>query len=366
MGRRTWTDVEENKLTNMYLSGMKIEDIAKNFNKTKSAVSTKIYTMGLAKDVTRKTDCRFKADYQNYDWCYERYINQGMSMKEMAEEAGASLRVIQKWCSEKHRLNEWTFKKEKKLTNLQKQIIMFGKLGDGHIDRREDQPMYIESHAENQKEYLFWKWSILKDLCNHEPVYHPARSKEFNGKMYDVQASYRLNTRIVDDLKPIRSMRTRDIIIQLNDLGLSLHMLDDGCRAHSNWQLCMADYSQDEIDLYINICKEKFGLCAKQLQDDRYIQFDAKSSRRIDAIILDNIPNDLDIVKHKILNADLALPNNYVYVNDNGNLIGLNTFCRSHQLIYTKCKRYVDSIFAHQILAQQLYDLKERNYEAVC
>lgn len=366
MGKRTWTTIEENTLVELYKSGMKMEDIAKNLNKTNSAVSTKIYTMGLAKEVTRKTDCRFKADYQDYNWCYERYINQGMSMKEMADEARASLRVIQKWCSEKHRLNEWTFKKEKKLTDLQKQVIMFGKLGDGHIDKREDQPMYIESHAENQKDYLFWKWSILKDLCHHDPVYYPSKFKEFSGKLYDVQASYRLNTRIIDDLKSIRSMDIKDIIIQLNEFGLSLHMLDDGFRGHSNWQLCMADYSQEEIDLYIKICKEKFGLFAKQLKDNRYIQFDAESSRNIDKIILDNIPNDLDIVKYKILDANLASPVNYIYVNDNGNLIGLNTFCRGHQLIYTKCKKYVDSLSVNQISAQQLYDLKERNYEAVC
>lgn len=366
MGKKTWTSIEENKLAELYASGMKIEDISKHLDKTQKAVSSKISDMGLAKDVTRKTDCRFKADYQSYDWCYERYINKGISMKEMAAEAGASLRVIQKWCSEKHGLNEWTFKKEKKLTDLQKQIIMFGKLGDGHIDRRENQPMYIESHAENQKDYLFWKWSILKDLCHHEPVYYPPKSREFNGKIYDTQAMYRLNTRIIDDLKPIRNMDIKDIIIQLNDLGLSLHMLDDGFRAHSNWQLCLADYSQDEIDLYIKTCKEKFSLLAKQLKDNRYIQFDAESTRKIDTIILDNIQNDLDVVKYKILDANLALPANYIYVNDNGNLIGLNTFCRSHQLIYTKCKRYVDAIAVNQVSAQQLYDLKERNYEAVC
>jgi hypothetical protein len=83
-------------------------------------------------------------------------------------------------------------------------------------------------------------------------------------------------------------------------------------------------------------------------------------------MILNNIPNELDIVQQKIINADLCEPANYVYVEDHGNLIGLNTFCRSHQLIYKKCKRYVDSIDANQISANELYDLKEHNYEAVC
>jgi hypothetical protein len=243
---------------------------------------------------------------------------------------------------------------------------MFGRLGDGHIDRREDQPMYIEVHAENQKDYLFWKWSILKDICNHEPVYYPNNNKYFNGSLYEVQPTYRLNTRTVYDLKPIRAMTRYEIISQLNELGICLHLLDDGNRNRSNWQLCVAEYTQEEKDLYIDVCKNKFGLEAKLMKDDRYMQFAADSSRQIDSMILNNIPNELDIVQQKIINADLCEPANYVYVEDNGNLIGLNTFCRSHQLIYKKCKRYVDSINANQISANELYDLKEHNYEAVC
>lgn len=372
VGKRTWTKEEEQYLDKLYSEYLPMNDIVNklnNFSNTKrsyTAISSKAVSMGLPIKYMKSNNPNFKAVYQDYDWCYERFINKGMTMQEMAEEAGTTVRTIQKWCSEKYGLNDWTFKVKKKLNELQYQIIMFGRLGDGHIDKRVDQPMYIEVHAENQKDYLFWKWNILKDICNKEPVYYPKRTKEFNGKIYNVQATYRLNTRVVDDLKLIRSMKIKDIIIQLNEFGLSLHMLDDGYRGYSNWQLCLADYSQDDIDLYMKVCQEKFGLYAKQLKDNRYIQFDSKSSRNIDEIILNNIPNNLDIIKYKILNANLSAPANYIYVNDNGNLIGLSTFCREHKLFYEKCKRYVNSINENQILSKQLYDLKEHNYETVC
>ena len=364
--RDDWTDEEVSLLKELYSQNLKISDIAKQLGRTEGAISSKAQHIGISAGVIKPNSPNFKAVYQDYDWCYERFINHGMSMQEMADEANTTMRTIQKWCSEKHRLNDWTFRKEKKLNDMQRQIIMFGKLGDGHIDRREDQPMYIEVHAQDQKDYLFWKWSILKDICNHEPVYYPNNNKCFNGIIYEVQPTYRLNTRTIDDLKSIRSMSRSEIISQLNELGLSLHLLDDGYRGRSNWQLCLAEYTKDEINLYIKICKERFHFDAKILTDDRYIQFTADSSRLIDAMILECIPNELDIIQNKIINADISEPANYVYVEDGDKLIGLNTFCRSNQLIYKKCKRYVDAINTNQISSSELYKLKENNYEAIC
>lgn len=372
MGKKTWTKEEENYLDELYSQYLPMSEIVNrmsdfsNIKRSRTAISSKAVDMGLTTKYMKTNNPKFTAIYQDYNWCYERFINRGMSMQEMAKEANTTMRTIQKWCSEKHRLNDWTFRKEKKLNNLQRQIIMFGKLGDGHIDKREDQPMYIEVHAENQKDYLFWKWSILKDVCNHEPVYYPNNNKCFNGTIYEVQPTYRLNTRTIDDLIPIRNMSKSDIISQLNELGLSLHLLDDGYRSRSNWQLCLAEYTIDEINLYIDTCRQKFGIYAKILKDDRYIQFTADSSRIIDSIILKNIPNELDIVQQKIINTNITKPANYVYVEDDGKLIGLNTFCKSHHLIYKKCKRYIDTINTRQISAADLYNLKEHNYEEVC
>lgn len=44
-----------------------------------------------------------------------------------------------------------------------------------------------------------------------------------------------------------------------------------------------------------------FGVQGHQNKDLRYVYFNAESSRKIDDIILRNIPNNLDIIKYKIL-----------------------------------------------------------------
>lgn len=308
---KKWTDEQVNILKEMYLSGAKISDIAKRIGKTDGAISSKAGDLGISKEIIKPNNPNFKAVYQDYDWCYERFINRGMSMQEMADEAGASLRVIQKWCQEIHNLDARSYKEHKKLTDLQKQLIMFGRLGDGHIDRRENQPMYIENHAENQKDYIYWKWLILKDICNQEPVYYPPQEHSFGGdKTYECKAQYRICTRIVNELKPIRAMSIGDILLQLNEFGLSIHTLDDGFRSDSNWEVCLAEWSDEEVELYLDICKEKFGLDGYRMKDQRYIKFTADSSRILDKIILRNIPNDLDIVRYKILERHITKKQN--------------------------------------------------------
>lgn len=303
--RKIWTNQEEEKLRELYRNGYTIQEIANYFGITKGAASSKACDMGVTKEVIKPNNINFKAVYQSYDWCYEHFINESMSMQEMANEAGASLRVIQKWCQQIHGLNARSYKQYKKLTDLQKQLIMFGRLGDGHIDRREDQPMYIETHAENQKDYLYWKWSILEDLCTHEPVYYPPQKHSFgNDKLYECQAHYRLCTRIIDDLKPIREMKLTDIIDQLNEFGLSIHFLDDASRNQGLWTLCVAEYSEEMIQKYLKVCKERFDIDGKIRKDVRYIGFDKRSSQIIDDIILKNVPNNLDIIQYKILRQD--------------------------------------------------------------
>lgn len=300
--RKIWTPQDEEKLRELYLDGRTIKEIADYFKITEGAASSKASEIGVTKEIIRPNNSNFKAVYQDYDWCYERFINRGMSMQEMAEEAGASLRVIQKWCQEIYNLDARSYKYHKKLNNIQKQLIMFSLLGDGHIDRREDQPMYIETHAENQKDYLYWKWSIIKDICNQEPVYYPPQQHSFgNDKLYECQAHYRLCTRIVDDLKPIRAMSLMNIIEQLNEFGLSIHFLDDASRSGGFWTLCVAGYSDEDVQRYLQICKERFNIVGKIRKDKRYIGFDKKSSQIIDNIILHNIPNELDIIQYKIL-----------------------------------------------------------------
>ena len=330
MGKITWTKDEEEELKNLCQSGMKYQDVANKLGKSLSSVSDKIRRMGYMKDITKPNNPLFKAVYQDYDWCFDRYVLKGMKHEEMAIEANASKRVIQKWCVEIHKIHGDSFKELYKLNNIQRELIISGTLGDGHIDKRIDQPMYIECHAEDEKDYMFWKYDILKNMCNKEPVYKKENIiKHFGDKEYICKPSYRLNSRIVDDLKLIRSMSIIEKISNLTEFGLSTYMLDDGYRSDSNWSLCVAKFNIEEKEYFIRYCKNNFGLTCWIQKDDRYINFDSDSSRKLDDIILENIPNELDIIHKKILDKKLCIENNYIMVIDGDKKFGLSRHYRN-------------------------------------
>lgn len=298
-----WNEDDIQILTDGYANGESIENLSQKLHRTHSSITAKASELKLSETYLRKNSCKYKAVYQDYDWCYERYITNGMSMEEMAVEAGCKLRTIQKWCSEKHKLNCRTKKDELKLNKLQKQLVMFSLLGDGHIDRREHQPLFIVSHAINQKDYLFWKYEILQSICNKPPSHIDSKYHSFGGDtLYKCQEQYRICTCIVNDLIPIREMGKANIISQLNEFGLAIHFLDDVYRSKDGtWELCYAAFSDKEKELYRKILKERFNIEPRIRKDTRYIGFGKKDSSIIDEIILRNVPNDLDIIKYKIL-----------------------------------------------------------------
>lgn len=303
--RHRWTQEEVNSVYTMYQSGMSIKEIANQFGMSTGQIYSIFRHHNLELEVRFTNDYRFEAPYQSYEWCYQRYVVERKTYEEMAEEANTKPRTIQKWCSEKHRLNRRTLRKELHLTNKQKELIMFSLLGDGHISKREQEPLFIVSHAINQKDYLFWKYEVLKNVCNNPPQLYTDAISNFNtDKKYYCQDFYRFNTKILDELIPIRNMSRSEIITQLNEFGLSIYFLDDGCHSKGFWKLCYAAFTKDEKELYRKTLKEKFNIEAHIRKDERYIGFNKIDSQKICNIILRNIPNDLDIIKYKILKDD--------------------------------------------------------------
>lgn len=341
MGKITWTSEEEVRLEELYKQGLKIPEIARILEKTEDSIVYKSGTLHLGDKYPRKNNANVHHQYQDYEWCYERYINRGMSFEEIAIEAKTKPRTIQKWCSEKHGLNSHTFRKLKKLNQLQKTIIIAGLLGDGHITHGDEhhKNMYIEIHAEYQKDYLYWKYNILKDMCNHPPKKYTSTTTEIKGKACVCQDYYRMSTRVVDELEKYATMTNSELIRELDDLGFILLMLDDASRNESNWLFCAAEYShKDELE-FLSVCKNKFGLNGHITNsDDRYILFDSDSSRVIDKMMLSLLPNELDVIQEKVVNKRITQKPTYKYIETENDRIGLSQYCRKHHISYTKIR----------------------------
>lgn len=284
---------------------------------------------------------KFNPIYQNFEWCYQKFMTEGLNHEEMAKESNTTKRTIEKWCTEKHRLTQKYRQKNKQLNRQQKDLIIGSLLGDGHIDKRETQPIFIVSHAEDQKDYLFWKYDILKDLCNIPPTYHKAGVGIFGGKEYKRQASWRISSRIYDCFIPIREMSVIELLDNLNEMSFCIAILDDGHRGNL-WEYCIAPYSDEEKEYMLKIFKNKFNLNGYiRDSDNRYMIFNTIDSKRIDNIILNNIPNNLDIIQNKIINnKNIRSLCNYRMVKMKNNTeCGLTRFCKINNIKRNKGER---------------------------
>lgn len=126
-------------------------------------------------------------------------------------------------------------------------------------------------------------------------------TKIFNGKSYRAHNYYRITTRKLEELIEIKSMSKNEIISQIDELGLAIHFLDDGCCSDDYWSLCYAALTDEERELYCKTIQDRFDITPHIHKDKRYIGFSKIDSQKISQIILSQIPNDLDIIKHKIL-----------------------------------------------------------------
>jgi len=327
-----WSSEEEDILIELIEKVTPYKEIKNILNKTITAITSKVKRMNL--NTKYKNSMNYKSIYQDYDWCYQKYINEGLSHDEMAKEANCKKRVIEKWCTERHRLTQEYRQINKQLNEKQKDLIVGSMLGDGHIDKRETQPIFIVSHAEDQKDYLYYKYKLLKEFCNISPTRQEPAYKEFKGKLYLCQATYRLCTRIHDCLLEYRGKTYTYLLNLMNEFSFSIWILDDGYRSNSNWELCVAEYTDEDINLALDIFKNKFDLFAKQKKDKRYLLFDANSSRKIDDILLRNIPNELDIIKNKIIEKNISKEQKILYVKYNNEYIKLHELCKNLNLNY--------------------------------
>lgn len=303
---------------------------------------------------------KYKAIYQDYDWCYQKFIVEGLNHKEMAEESGTTKRTIKKWCTEKHHLTQKYRQENKQLDNIQRSLIIGSLMGDGHIDKRETQPLFIVSHAYNQKDYLFWKYEILKDLCNIPPTYYESQIKTFGNKKYKSQPFYRISTRLQDCLKPLREMSVIELLDNFNELSFCVAMLDDGYRGVL-WSYCVDPYTKYEKEYIIKTFKNKFNINGYiRSSDNKYICFNAIDSKKIDDIILNNLPNNLDVIQYKIINnkkiKEIA---NYRMVKmKNGSKCGMARFCKINHITcednnkkyFFLCKLFDDGIINEEEL----------------
>jgi len=152
------------------------------------------------------------------------------------------------------------------ITKVQEQLIIGTVLGDGHLYNYKDTAMLKFDHSLKQKDYLFYKYNIIKNLCNKEPYYLTQKDKR-TSKVYE---KYSCRTKSLISLKKYRKLfycPKKQINLEICDLidtmAVAIHYFDDGY-LHKNryYYIAMYGYSKESVKLYMEMLKYKFNINA--------------------------------------------------------------------------------------------------------
>lgn len=179
---------------------------------------------------------------------------------------------------------------EGSLTQLQKSLIIGTLLGDGYIRRIKGRKnAFLElNHSINQKDYVEWKYSILKNLTRSGP-----KSRKGNGK----RIAYRFFTKQYPEFTKMMNLFYKnkkkcipDLV--LDPIILAVWFMDDGSRcSKDNVYLNTQQFSKDD-QYKLLVFLEKMGLSGTLNKDKEYYRIRFKTS---------NIPKLFGIIKKYII-----------------------------------------------------------------
>lgn len=116
--------------------------------------------------------------------------------------------------------------KEIIIGNIAEQIILSGIIGDGRLRKNGKNKVntyYSECHANDELDYLKWKFDNLGNLTENSKIY----GKNMNKETGEYEAS-EFNTLTTPSLNKYFDMSKTEVLSKLDELGLLLLILDDG------------------------------------------------------------------------------------------------------------------------------------------
>ncbi len=156
------------------------------------------------------------------------------------------------------------------LTQQQESLIIGSLLGDAYmriIDGRNDAFLEI-NHSVKAREYVDWKFNILKDICKSPP------KERVSGK--DGRKAYRFTTRQHPQLTQImhkfykHGRKTIPKDLELTPLSLAVWFMDDGSKTKKgDVYLNTQQFSFSEQRRLLHVLR-KFGLKARLNKDKKY------------------------------------------------------------------------------------------------
>lgn len=171
-----------------------------------------------------------------------------------------------------------SLKKEMKLSSKQRSFIIGSMLGDAtmRVGIKAKNANFKIDHCLEQKEYVFWKYKILKNLVLTPPrlsyrttfegirykkswwfrtLRHPVLTEIYN--QFYTTDSYRCGHKIVPDL----------LIDEMNPFVMAVWVMDDGSYNQEKIDISTYSFTLKEIEKLCSIIKKKFKITMLYYKD---------------------------------------------------------------------------------------------------
>lgn len=135
--------------------------------------------------------------------------------------------------------------------------LVFGSLlGDLHLQKIEGVNRYAYIRAEQglkQKDYLYFKYEILKDICKSAPKKYSNRSYYFNTKGHkELNRYYEMFYGTGKKVLP------KEFEKEITNKALLYWILDDGTKSGTSFEITADGFSIEDCERVIEVLKRKF------------------------------------------------------------------------------------------------------------
>ena len=181
--------------------------------------------------------------------------------------------------------------RKQEVSTKQRDLIVASLLGDGYLVKTTRGYAFRVNHGPAQKDYVDWKYEILKDLVNSPPkfaekcYYFRTVSHSFFGHLKE--QFYNGKKKVV----PYKLVEN-----QMNPFILAVWIMDDGSKDGKQLRINSQSFSKDENLFLRDVLQAKFGINATLNQDKgKYrLRIKGQSMARLRRLIMPYIiPNML-------------------------------------------------------------------------
>jgi len=191
------------------------------------------------------------------------------------------------------------------LTELQHDLIIGSTFGDANIRQRNKNCMFRVGHSPKQKEYVEWKFEILKMFPGNgiKLWQRIVNGRLVNTYNFDINTHYAFNFyRKLFYNNNGDKIITKEVLEQLNPRSLAIWLCDDGsyCRKLKYIILSTNSFSLNEHKLMKSFFKKKWNLNPTiGFRDNKYyyLRFKVEDTKKLIEIVR---PHILNCMKYKI------------------------------------------------------------------